>query len=227
MASRREQQSSTVTPLGHVVKTIRSAKRLTLDALSRTSTVSKRKIQEIEQSRPTRLSIMNLLADSLEVDASSLIFDIGKAVRILIDEIYVRQNFSWIEQHPDYFADDLKLLIHGDPQAIPFARTYHGRAGIFEFAEEFSRVVLKHDSDPLPQVHKVVVSEESGVVVVDLVNDLVRLRKNPSRTLCCKVKCTFRFENQKLVFFEDLFDTAAWQRFLSDTTDGHIGEPMP
>lgn len=215
-----------VIPVGRIVHQLRRDVGLTLDALAAKCDAfggaSKRKIQQVERSEPTSRLILEAIASALGVPYSVLVFDISATAETLIRDLYVRQDPTAINRLAHLIDEDLGMWISGDPAVIPFAGEFHGPEGLNEFFSLLFSVITPRENDPPPVIRDFVADFARGTVVVDLENDLVRLRANPKRMLSCKVKLTFQFRDSKLLYFEDLFDTAAWERFLSSNASGIV-----
>lgn len=217
-------------PCGQVVRQLRGLNKLTVAQLSDQTKaighrVAPRKIQQIEASEPTRYSILTSVAEALNVAVEKLLFDAEETSRRLMHALYLDRTSNdpdsvLLQAH--LFSDDLRILVVGNPATIPFAGEFNGLQGAIRFFDLYFSLVQRSSLDPQPSIDVVAVNPISGVVVAELRGDIVRLRANPNRILTCKVKCTFRFENGKLAYFEDLFDTAAWEKFLGDTADADL-----
>ncbi|MCA9062906.1 MAG: helix-turn-helix domain-containing protein [Planctomycetaceae bacterium] len=217
----------TIVPVGTVVRKLRMDFKLTLDALASRSGLGKRTIQQIERSEGVRISTLELVATALSVPLHVLTFDIVETTHRLIDRLYFNYKPEALHLNRDAIHDDVSFWISGDRKKIPFAGKFHRFEGAVSFFEKLFSVIELRSMDVPARITNLVVDHSTSTVVVDLEDDWVRLKGKPQRRLSCKVKCTFRYTDGRLIYFEDLFDTAAWEEFLGSDLPAELFAPPP
>lgn len=183
---------------------------------------SERVILKAEAGEPISFSTIAALAQTLStpetpVAVADLLRSTIDVAREFIVLLY-RHQAETVQYTQHLLDDDVEFHVHGEAAELPFAGRYRGHEAVARmFRTFFSVIETPADHDPLP--HYQFFCQQDDVVAWGLAYHRPKGMPNAPPM---PVTYLIRFRNDKIVYFEDRFDTTHGGQLL-----GTLPPPKP
>lgn len=136
---------------GEILRYHREHHGWTQAQLARRAGYSARVIAKAEGDGTLRPDTIEHLADALSTSVHPVypedLVAVPKAIARQIIENYARYEADCARYCQELIADDIELVVPGDPSVLPFCGTYSGREGFDQFWRNFFAVMERHDKE--------------------------------------------------------------------------------
>lgn len=209
---------------GEIVRFHRANLGWTQQQLADKAGYSSRVIAKAEADGSLSPATIEHLADALSVPdrpvyPEDLIFA-PKAIARRIIENYARYERDCTEHCIEFLADDMQLVVPGDPALLPFCGVYQGLDGFRQFCRNFFSVMQRHDKELIVRTMRVF-AEGNHVVV--LASECAAFIGQPGPYPATPLAFIFEFERGKLKRMEDHFNASVAEarvlQLLTESTE--------
>lgn len=191
---------------GEIVRFHREQQGWTQQQLAKRAGYSARVIAKAEGSGALRPDTIEHLADALSTSSCPVhpedLVSSPKAIARQIIENYAQYEQDCARHCHEFLADDIELVVPGDPSMLPFCGTYHGREGFDKFWENFFAVMERHDKDLVIRTMRVFAEGNHVVLFMRECGSFVGEGGHHTTPIAL----LFEFERGKIKRMEDHFD---------------------
>lgn len=204
---------------------IRKTRRLTQANLAEVSGYSVRLISKAESGKPISIATVEDIAEALSTeDAPVSIEDlISSPLTLARNFIFGMYQYEGevVSTLADMIHDEIEVKFAGDPNEIPFAGVYRGRNEVeraFRFFFELLQTPENHDPEDFYEF----VAEGDRVVCWG--ESWFHPRGGPLLEKAVDLAILMRFQQGRLIMFDDRFNTSKGSKVMSQFLNGNSPE---